>query len=203
MAGRGEGDAQIGALEQVHAKRIAELEAELDFKARSEEARHKAYLDRMLELWKEALTPMSTVELLGLTPLQFVARYGSAKINNFVALYTGKGSGGRSAIAAGWGGSKERASSIASMLLGMPVVVAAIQERFRQGVQGHIASVEEIQARLSDEMRFAETSKDRRGAMELLLKSHGALVQKTESNTTLNFPGVVEELKAARERGKK
>lgn len=164
-------------------KKIADLEARLDFEARSDALHHKRHLQRLLDVWPHALTEMRVVEALGLTPLQYVARYGDDKLNRFVASYMGPGSGAQTALEAGYGVKKSSAGSAANLLLQMPVVAAAIRERMREGITGRILTLQELQVLWSRDALLAESSRERHQAREALAKTFGAFV--TKSETTL------------------
>lgn len=185
-----------------HAKQIEELEARLDLEARSDELIHKRHLDKLTELWRDALTPTSTAEALGLTPSEFVARYGSDRIIAFVANYMGKGTGTRAAALAGYNGSKAYQCQVAAMLLTMPMVVAAINEKVLAGLKGPVLSLNDIMCKLSQEAMFAETSKDRRAALETLAKMQGAFEPKKDVGA-LSFEDLPAELELAAARRKK
>ena len=191
----------IEELKARHAKQIEALEARLDLEARSDELIHKRHLDRLTELWKDALTPISTAEMLGLTPSEFLARYGNEKIVAFVANYMGKGTGTRAAAIAGYGGSKAYQCQIAGMLTTMPMVVAAINEKIIEGLKGPVLTLNDIMRKLSQEAMFAETSKDRRAALETLAKMQGAFDPKKDDGA-LSYEDLPAALERARERGK-
>lgn len=163
-------------------RKLAELEAELDFLERSDDIRHKRKVQKLLDAWSHALTELRVVDALGLTPLQYVAQYGGDKLNRFVAAWAGNNT--QAAVDAGYGTKRESASAIAGLLMQMPVVVAAIREKIRSGLTGKILSLQELQVLWSQDALFAEGHKARHQAREALAKTFGAFVSKNE--TTLN-----------------
>ena len=183
-------------------KHLKELQDRLDLEARSDELVHKRHLDKLTELWKDALKPVSLAEMLGMTPGEFVVEYGSPKIATFVANYMGKGTGTRAAALAGYNGSKAYQCQVAGMLTTMPMVVAAINEKIIEGLKGPVLTLQDIMRKLSQEAMFAETSKDRRAALETLAKMQGAFDPKKDDGA-LSYEDLPAALERARERGKK
>lgn len=176
-------DAAVAAhraeLEDRDAKRVAELEAQLDFEQRSDELRHRRHIERLLDVWTHATVTLDVAEALGLTPLQYVARYGSDRLNRFVAAWAGNNT--QAAVEAGYGTKRQSASSTASLLMQIPLVVAAIREKIRNGIAGKILSLQELQVLWSQDAIFGETAKERHNAREALAKTLGAFVTKNET----------------------
>lgn len=201
MADNGTLEEYRAELEARDAKKLAEMEAALDFEQRSDELRHRKHIERLVEVWSHALTPLRVVEALGLTPLTYVAQYGNDKLNRFVAAWAGNNT--QAAVEAGYGTKRTSASSAASMLMQMPVVVGAIREKIRNGITGKILNLQELQVLWSQDALFGEDSKTRHQAREALAKTYGAFVTKTENKTELSFSDIAEELKQARARSEK
>lgn len=172
-------DAYRAELKARDNKRIAELEVELDYLERSDKLQHRRHIARLLDTWSHALTPLSTVEALGLTPLQYVARYGSDRLNRFVAAWAGNNT--QAAVEAGYGVKRQSASTTAALLVQMPVVWAAIREKMRNGITGKILSLQELQALWSQDAIFSEDPMARHKAREALAKTYGAFIQKVET----------------------
>lgn len=176
-------DAAIAAyraeLEERDAKKLADLESELDVLQRSDDIRHKRRIQRLLDVWSHALTPLDVVEALGLTPMQYVARYGSDRLNRFVAAWAGNST--QAAVEAGYGVKRQSASATATQLMQMPVVVAAIKEKIRDGITGKILSVQELQVLWSQDAIWSEDPKVRQQAREALAKTLGGFVTKSET----------------------
>ena len=159
-------------------RKLAEMEARLDFEARSDELHHKRHLRRLLDVWPHALTELRIVDALGLTPLQYVAQYGSDKLNRFVASWAGNNT--QAAVEAGYGIKRESAAVIAGLLMQMPVVVAAIREKIRGGLTGDILSIQELQILWSQDALFGDDPKTRHQAREALAKTLGGFMTKGE-----------------------
>ena len=176
-------DAAVAAyraeLEDRDAKKLAELEADLDFLQRSDELRHRRHVERLLDMWSHATVSLDVAEALGLTPLQYVAKYGSDKLNRFVAAWAGNNT--QAAVEAGYGIKRQSASAAASLLMQIPLVVAAIKEKIRNGITGKILSLQELQVLWSRDAVWAEDAKTRHKAREALAKTFGAFVTKTET----------------------
>lgn len=162
-------------------RKLAEMEHALDLEQHSDDLRHRRHIERLLEVWAHALTPLKTVEALGLTPLQYVAQYGDDRLNRFVAGYMGKGTGTQAAVEAGYGVKRQSASATASLLVQMPVVMAAVREKIRSGITGKILSLQELQILWSQDAIFGADQKTRHQAREALAKTFGAFVQKVET----------------------
>lgn len=173
-------EAYRAELEERDRKLLAELEARLDFEARSEDIRHKRHLQRLLDVWSHALTELRIVDALGLTPMQYVAQYGGDRLNRFVACWAGNNT--QAAFEAGYGTKRESAASAANLLMQMPVVVAAIREKIRNGITGKILSLKELQVLWSQDAIFGEDGVTRHKAREALAKTYGAFIQKVETN---------------------
>lgn len=162
------------------AKKLAEMEAALDFEQRSDELHHRRHIERLLNVWSHALTPLEVVEALGLTPLQYVAQYGSDRLNRFVASWQGNNT--QAAVEAGYGIKRQSATATASLLVQMPVVWAAIREKIRAGITGKILSLQELQALWSEDALFNPDPSIRHKSREALAKTYGAFIQKVETN---------------------
>ena len=159
-------------------RKIAELEAQLDFEQRSNDIRHRRHIERLLDCWSHATITLDVVEALGLTPLQYVAKYGSDKLNRFVASWAGNNT--QAAVEAGYGIKRESAAVIAGLLMQMPVVVAAIREKIRGGLTGDILSIQELQILWSQDALFGDDPKTRHQAREALAKTLGGFMTKGE-----------------------
>jgi hypothetical protein len=161
------------------AKRVAELESRLDFEARSNELRHRRHIERLLDCWSHATVTADVAEALGLTPLQYVARYGGDRLNRFVAAWSGNST--QAAVEAGYGTKRQSAASTSTLLMQVPLVFAAIREKIRNGITGKILSLQELQVLWSQDALFGEDPKTRHQAREALAKTFGAFVQKNET----------------------
>lgn len=159
-------------------RKAADLEARLDFEQRSDELKHKRHIERLLEYWPHATVTLDVAEALGLTPLQYVAQYGSDKLNRFVAAWRGNNT--QAAIEAGYGLKRSSASAAGTMLMQIPLVYAAIREKIRGGITGKILSLQELQVLWSEDAVYGEDPKIRHQAREALAKTYGAFVQKGE-----------------------
>lgn len=194
-------EAGINEVRARHDQQIEELEARLDLEARSDELIHKHHLDKLTDMWRDALTPTSTATALGLTPSEFIARFGTEKIAAFVSHYQGKGTGTQAAALAGYGGSKAYQCQVAGMLLTMPMVVAAINDKIIEGLRGPVLTQHDMMIKLSHEILHADTSKDRRAAIELLAKMQGVFEAKKD-DSLLSYEDLPAAMERARERGK-
>ena len=159
-------------------RKIAELEAQLDFEQRSNDIRHRRHIERLLDCWSHATITLDVVEALGLTPLQYVAKYGSDKLNRFVASWAGNNT--QAAVDAGYGTKRESAASTAGMLVQIPLVVAAIREKIRAGLTGKILSLQELQVLWSQDALFGDDPRTRHQAREALAKTLGGFMTKGE-----------------------
>lgn len=183
-------DPQIIELRKKNDLELAALELEIDQAQRSDALRDRKLCESMVNTWKEALVPLSVVEALGMTPLGYVGKYGTDKINAFVAAWNGNTA--QAARDAGY-----TCPTTGYMLYKMPVIRAAIRERERKGVASHIYSAEQLKAFWSGLVRNEDVEvKDRLKASESLGKALGLFVQKTEVELKDNYEEVLARIKA-------
>jgi len=102
----------------------------------------------------------------------------------FVASYAGIGTGTEAAILAGF--SPKRAAITATELLKDPLILRALRDKNGASWKKGIATVEEVQSRLTSVIRNNEAaSKDIVAAADKLLKSFGTYSQTINQNIML------------------
>lgn len=112
----------------------------------------------------------------------------------FVRAYSATGSGSESCRQAGYSGDDHALAVQASKLLRRPAVAAALAEQDEQAERASIATRAERREFWTRVLRGEEPAemRDRLKASELLGKSKGDFVERTENKTNINHTGRVE-----------